>query len=84
MAGHGLFCGGCVCFQELLLVLECWINHWRVMSAERDRCDISRVTERQTERECVERNSEREENTNTSVCTLILDIYLDMWQKALK
>lgn len=21
--------------QELLLVLECWISHWRVMSAER-------------------------------------------------
>lgn len=25
---------GGVISQELLLVLECWINHWRVMSAE--------------------------------------------------
>ena len=33
--GRGLFCWGRVCSQELLLVLECWINHWRVMSAER-------------------------------------------------
>lgn len=25
--GRGLFCWGHVCSQELLLVLECWINH---------------------------------------------------------
>lgn len=36
VGGLGLYCWECVISQELLLVLECWINHWRVMSAERD------------------------------------------------
>ena len=34
VGGLGLFCVGRIIPQELLLVLECWINHWRVMSAE--------------------------------------------------
>lgn len=34
--GRGLSSSGsCLRSQELLFVLECWINHWRVMSAEK-------------------------------------------------